>query len=248
MNKVAPKSAANPVREVRLVKLVNILQRGRPISRQDLEQQLEVSRATLTRDIAVLRDQLNMPIAYDREAEGYVLAQPGDHPGPRYELPGVWLSVPQIYAVLALTNIVMSIGPGFLRQKISPLRYLAKQIVGLPTDRPPPFDQKVSFELPRSEDVSPAIFQTLSEALLSNNQVMLQFSGKPSIAHRFSLLRFVLTTQGWRLDGFSEESKTVVRISTEAIAKANILDMPATQLQNWDNEWQDEQGQVISAE
>lgn len=69
----AGRRRASRVQEVRLARLTQILQRGKSVSRSEIEDELEVSRATLTRDIATLRDQLNMPIAHDRETGGYVV-------------------------------------------------------------------------------------------------------------------------------------------------------------------------------
>lgn len=68
--------SASRVRVVRLIRLANILLKGgRPVSRKELQEGLEVARATLTRDLTVLRDQLNMPIVYDAMEDGYYLAR-----------------------------------------------------------------------------------------------------------------------------------------------------------------------------
>ena len=48
---------------------------------------LEISRATLKRDIAKLRDQLHVPIEFNRELCGYTLAA-GQTDS---EFPGLWL-------------------------------------------------------------------------------------------------------------------------------------------------------------
>eukprot|EP01036_Dinobryon_divergens_P011097 gene11097-14910_t len=41
------------------------------VSFEALQEELEVSRATLKRDLQYLRDRLGAPIVYDREANGY---------------------------------------------------------------------------------------------------------------------------------------------------------------------------------
>jgi len=58
-----------------------VRERG-PISREDLMAALEVSRATLTRDLNYMRDRLHAPIVFDREAGGYRFEQAGV--GPQY--------------------------------------------------------------------------------------------------------------------------------------------------------------------
>ena len=56
----------------RIFRLHQILESRRlPVSRRDLEEQLECSRATVKRIIEDMRDNLNAPIVYDRVRNGY---------------------------------------------------------------------------------------------------------------------------------------------------------------------------------
>jgi len=204
---------ANRIRDVRLVKLVQLLQSGRPRSRQELEEELEVARATLTRDIEILRDQLNMPIAYDREANGYILANSTDvRHGPRYEIPGLWITGSQAAAMLTLVNLCMSIDPGVLRPLL-PLRSLFKQIMGLPPIVMPPVDDKLAFELKGFRVERTQTFEALARALYQELQIELR-ADLPNVlpAGRYSPQRFVLTENGWMLDALSHEANLVVRL------------------------------------
>ena len=56
---------------VRLYRYKSLLSSRRAVSAEDLMAALEVSRATLKRDIAKLRDQLHVPIQFDRDLGGY---------------------------------------------------------------------------------------------------------------------------------------------------------------------------------
>ena len=60
---------------VRLYQYKSLLSGRRAVSAEDLMARLEISRATLKRDIAKLRDQLHVPIEFDRDAGGYTLSQ-----------------------------------------------------------------------------------------------------------------------------------------------------------------------------
>jgi predicted DNA-binding transcriptional regulator YafY len=57
----------------RIYKLENLLRNRKFITRKELESVLDVSRATLTRDIEFLRSQLNAPVVFDQELMGYRL-------------------------------------------------------------------------------------------------------------------------------------------------------------------------------
>jgi len=58
---------------VRLYRFKSLLSSRTAISAQNLMATLEVSKATLRRDIAKLRDQLHVPIEFDRDLGGYTL-------------------------------------------------------------------------------------------------------------------------------------------------------------------------------
>lgn len=235
---------ANRVRDVRLVRLVQLLQSGAPKSRQDLEQALEVSRATLTRDIETLRNQLNMPIAFDRDTMGYVIGKEDMGYGPRYELPGIWLSASQATAVLALVNVCLSIDPGVLGRTLRPIRFLMKQIAGLPTVDVPPVWDKLSIELPERRDYQERVFEVLSDALYRERKVILRTSSGTSLSSRYSPLRFALTPDGWFLDALGDGNDSVSRFDINVLESVVVMDQAAVDLY-WDGEcWIGENGKA----
>jgi predicted DNA-binding transcriptional regulator YafY len=226
MERLESKAGANPVREVRLVRLAQLLRHDKPISCRQLQEDLEISRATLMRDIALLRDQLNMPIAYDRDDNGYFLATENVHHGPRYEIPGLWLSANQAAAILTLLNVCLAIDPGIL-SSLRPLRSLFKQIVGLPRDPMPAVEDKLAFELGDYRLAHRKTFEALSRALYQEKRVVLQTTAKKLPAGHFSPLRFVLTTSGWVLDALNHKTRAVVRVPISAIKSVRVEEVAA---------------------
>lgn len=75
---------------VRLYKYKELLSNKRAYSSEELMAILEISRATLKRDITKLRDQFRVPVRYDRERGGYLLDGSADGA----ELAGLWFSPP----------------------------------------------------------------------------------------------------------------------------------------------------------
>src|SRR5512138_3388113 len=63
-----------------------------------LMERLGVSRASVKRDLEYMRSRFHAPIEYDREANGYRFGKP--RTGPTYELPGLWFSAEEAYALL----------------------------------------------------------------------------------------------------------------------------------------------------
>lgn len=76
------------------------LRSGRCPSGAELAQQLEVSRRTIERDLAYLRDVFAAPIAYDRRCNGYVYTEP------TFELSPMTLSAGEIAALLVAGRLL----------------------------------------------------------------------------------------------------------------------------------------------
>lgn len=62
-----------------------------------LPEAIEVSPATLKRDLQCLRDRLHVPIILDREASGYQYEKGNAPSGSQFELPGLWFNSSEGY-------------------------------------------------------------------------------------------------------------------------------------------------------
>jgi predicted DNA-binding transcriptional regulator YafY len=89
-------------RFTRIFKLHRILAGHRAaVSMNELQSTPECSRASVNRVIREMRDYLDALIEYDRELNGYRYAAQGHT---QFELPGLWLSPSDLYALLVHTN------------------------------------------------------------------------------------------------------------------------------------------------
>ena len=94
----------------RLNRINSLVQERRVVPFNDLMDDLEVSRATLKRDIQFLRDRFNAPLVYDRDAGGYRYDKPNG--GPRFELPGLWFTSEEILALMTMHQMLESLDTG----------------------------------------------------------------------------------------------------------------------------------------
>ncbi|MCM8662198.1 MAG: hypothetical protein NFV80_04030 [Candidatus Accumulibacter sp.] len=69
----------------------------------ELRERLGISWATLTRDLAYMKDCLNAPITYHRDLGGYRFGK-GPRTGTQYELPGLWFTAEEIHALLTMQH------------------------------------------------------------------------------------------------------------------------------------------------
>ena len=95
---------------LRLYRYKGLLSSRRGISADEIIATLEISRATFKRDLAKLRDQMHMPIEFDRDLGGYILLQgQADN-----ELPGLWFSQGEILALVTIQQLLEQLEPGLL--------------------------------------------------------------------------------------------------------------------------------------
>src|SRR4051794_23480652 len=106
-------------RTERFYKIDQMLVSGRSVPFARLMETLGVSRAQLKRDLQYMRERLNAPIEYSREANGYSYGVPGA--GPRFSLPGLWFSPSETHALLTMQHLLESLQPGLLTPHVKPL-------------------------------------------------------------------------------------------------------------------------------
>jgi predicted DNA-binding transcriptional regulator YafY len=118
-----------------------MLSQPEPATFARLQARLEVSRATLKRDLEYLRNRLNAPIVWDRETRGYRYLgshEAEDRLGPQYELPGLWFSSAEIHALLTMQHLLANLDPGGIADAAHPaLDGAAQRVAGHGARTPP---------------------------------------------------------------------------------------------------------------
>lgn len=112
----------------RFYRIDQLLTARKVVTRQELLDELEISWATLKRDLAFLKDRFNAPIIHDRDAGGYRFAEPGA--GPSYELPGLWFNADETYALLTMHRLLSDLEPRLLAPHVAPLLSRLESILG----------------------------------------------------------------------------------------------------------------------
>ena len=100
-------------RTERFYKIQTMLMAQPSVTMRQMLETLEVSRATLNRDLAYMRDRLGIPFAWDSNLRGYALTQQPSH-SRTFELPGVWFSEQEIHSVLTMLEMISKLEPGGL--------------------------------------------------------------------------------------------------------------------------------------
>jgi predicted DNA-binding transcriptional regulator YafY len=112
----------------RFYRIDQLLKDRRVVAFSVLMKELGMSRASVKRDLEYMRERFNAPIEYDREANGYRFGRPRS--GPRYELPGLWFSSGEAYALLTMQTLLAELQPGLLEPHVGPLQERLRAILG----------------------------------------------------------------------------------------------------------------------
>lgn len=156
----------------RINRINALLRRRQGVTMAQLMEDLSVSRATVNRDLDLMRDQLNAPITWN-SYEGVYRLESENQTGPAYMLPGLWLSPQQAYAFLTMQNMVEKIAPNLLGPFLDPMRSMLKEMLGKADFALYGLDKKIDIDMPAMPTLGDLDFSILLEALLNNQAVLI---------------------------------------------------------------------------
>ncbi len=221
-----------------------ISSRRHPVSCQTLQAELGCSRATVRRIITELRLYFNAPLEYDRSHNGYRYAT-GE--GQSFELPGLWFSSTEIYALLTTQQLLAQVQPGLLDAQLKPVRERIEKILaarhlgdvkllsGHPSSE---ISSRVHILRMSGRNVEPGCFQTVAGALLQRNSLNIIYHGRgndQTSSREISPQRLIHYRDNWYLDAYCHTRNALRSFAVERISAAKVMsqrchDIPDTQL------------------
>ncbi len=197
-----------------------------PVTVARLQEELGCSRATVYRDLAFLRDALMAPVEGDGEAGFRYAAEQSD----RFELPGVWLSSEELYALLASQQLLARTGAGVLSSTLAPLQSRIESLLAAqagashwPVDR-------VRVIPHRSRTLDEASFRAVASAVLARKQLAFEYRARSTdeaTRRRVSPQRITHYRDNWYLDAWDHDRDALRSFAVDRIRQARQLDEPA---------------------
>src|ERR1700712_4415664 len=222
-------------RTERFYKIELLLRSRGCISFAALLGELDVSPATLKRDLQYLRDRLSAPIVYDAFENGYrFAAATSNASAARHELPGLWFSENEIHALLTMHQLVAGLDDdGVLARHLQPLMEKLQGMLGT--------DETAARELMRRGKVIGTArrggpgraFQLLGSALMQRRRLRLRYfkrSDRSTSEREVSPQRLVNYRSTWYLDAWCHASNALRRFALDAVREAALLDSKAKQV------------------
>lgn len=215
----------------RIYQIDQILAGRKFVPRQELQERLGVSWATLKRDLAYMKDRLNAPIIFDREVGGYRFEAEGHRIGPQYELPGLWFSAEEIHALLTMQHLLSNLDTGgLLGPQIKPLLARLTGLLGTAENPAEEVQRRIRIQTVGARKFQLDHFQAVGSALLRRKRLIIRYHarGTDEITEReISPQRLVHYRDNWYLDGWCHLRDELRAFSVDAIEHAEILDKRA---------------------
>jgi predicted DNA-binding transcriptional regulator YafY len=216
-------------RTERFYKIELLLRSRGCVSFAALREALQVSPATLKRDLQYLRDRMDAPIVYSAHDNGYRFAAPADaaRAAPRHELPGLWFSETEIHALLTMHQLLAGLDDdGVLARHLQPLVDKLQGMLGADATQARELMRRVKVIGTARRRVPSRWFEVLGGALMRRQRVWLRYYKRSdaSVSQReVSPQRLVHYRATWYLDAWCHASDGLRRFALDAVRDVQVL-------------------------
>ena len=224
-------------RTERFYKIQTLLRQRGLVTMSMFCEALEVSRATVCRDLDYLRDRLGVPVTWDAAERAYRLdGLDGNHQGqdPGHELPGVWFSEREIHALLTIIELMSQLEPeGLLSPRIAPFRERLEQLLEQGTGSATEALKRIRIIPMGQRQISSDHFQLIAHGLLKRRRLHIAYYGRQAdvvVPRDISPQRLVYYRDNWYLDAYCHLRDGLRSFSIDAIRLASLLDDRAIDL------------------
>jgi len=214
----------------RIYRIDQLLNDRKIVSFQDLLDRLEVSPATLKRDLAYMRDRLNAPIVYDKERNGYRFEVGTEN----YALPGLWFSAEEIYALLTMQHLLSNLdSDGLLSKHIKPLQ---SRLLAMLEDGDSSLDEiqkRVKIEKMGSRQFNLEHFQEIGSALVKRKRLVIEYQSRSkdeNTKREISPQRLIYYRDNWYLDAWCHFKEALRSFSVDKIYACELEEREANEI------------------
>jgi len=198
------------------------------VSFAELKEALEVSPATLKRDLQYLRDRMGAPIEYDAGGNGYRFGQ--EWRGQKHELPGLWFNEKELHALLTMHQMLSSLDEqGTLSRHLQPMFDKLTGMLGVDASEAREFTRRIKLISTARRRAPTECFETVGSAVVKREKLALRYRSRGgAVSERVvSPQRLVHYRNSWYLDAWCHRSDAMRRFALDAMETARPLDEAA---------------------
>ena len=221
-------------RTERFYTIDRLLRSRRQVSLRQLMEELEVSRATVRRDLEYMRDRMAAPIVWDAALRGYCYRLEATGDDDRYALPGLWFNASEVYALLTMDHLLSSLQPGLLEPHIEPLRERIRRLLGSGEHPTQEVEKRIRILYMASRQMDTRVFASIANALLGRRRLFIVHLNRRSNLHTERVVspqRLAHYRDNWYLDCWCHLRKGLRSFAVDAIESADLKeDQPAKEV------------------
>ncbi|MFZ9126748.1 MAG: helix-turn-helix transcriptional regulator [Steroidobacteraceae bacterium] len=196
-----------------------------PISLDQICEASEISRATAKRVLRFLREEVGLPITYDRNERGFTLGRKGNLPD---SVLGPWFSADELLALLTAHTLLEQLSPGVLREDTLRLqqrlqRLLYKRSEGTVGRE---LAERVRLSLPNRRSVDGPTFHMTLTGLLRRKRLKFSYLGRArneSTERMVSPLRLTFYRSNWYLAAWCHGTDDLRIFSLDRVTDVSVL-------------------------
>jgi len=215
----------------RVFRIDQMLDEHKVVTIDQLMERLDISLATLKRDLAYMRDRLNAPIVFDREAGGYRFDTEMKIAGVQYKRSGLWFSSEEIYALLAMHHLISNLdSSGLLGGHVRALQSRLTALMGAANDSTDEVKRRIKIEMIRVRHVQLDHFEAVGSALLKRKRLQIDhYSRRSNLTtnREVSPQRMIFYHGNWYLDAWCHLRNELRSFSVDTIHRVEILERKA---------------------
>jgi predicted DNA-binding transcriptional regulator YafY len=201
-----------------------------PIALESLCSTLDASSATVKRLVRFLREQLLVPVEFDREKRGYVVgkvARESPRPvGPAYDSR-------ELSALLTAYDLLDQIPPGLFRKETAEARLRLKQLLyRRPTGRGELKD-RVRLQMPQNRRIDEHRFQAVLTSLATEKRLKITYRSRTRQASQTRVVspqRLTFYRSNWYLAAWCHVRSDLRVFALDRVITADLTPIPAHML------------------
>lgn len=224
-------------RTERFYKIDQMIHDRRLVSFADLMATLEVSRATLKRDLEYMRNRLNAPIIWDRHAGNrgaYRFDTPRPDGGTQYELPGLWFNASEVHALLTMQHLLANLDPGgILTPHVQPLIARLNGLLGSAENTADEIRRRVLIVGHGKRNLKLTHFEKVGSALLRRKRLAITYFARGSgetTEREVSPQRLVYYRENWHLDAWCHLRGSLRNFALDSLQHTNVIERKAREV------------------
>ena len=231
MEYAAPSDSDDPISHVRMdrferfYRIDRLLVQRKLVAMREFMDDLEVSRATLKRDLEYLRDRFHAPIEWNPELRGYEYRVKKSDPP--FQLPGLWFNPSEIEALLTMHAMLDEVQPGLLGRHVEPLRARLEALLEEGKVEASEVRKRVKMLPQAARTLADGVFETVAAGTLKRRRIVIRYGARSTgetTERTVSPQRLVHYRDNWYVDAWCHLRNGLRKFSIDAIASAELTD------------------------